>query len=508
MSESRTKPIDIGILDIQCHFPTTFVDQHELEEFDKVGKGKYTVGLGQEKMAISSDREDINSVCLTVLDKLLTKNNIDRKQIGRLEVGTETFLDKSKSVKTYLMNLFKDCNTDIEGVTTSNACYGGTNALLNTINWVQSDVWDGRLGIVIMGDIAVYAKGNARPTGGCGSIALLIGPNAPIVFEPVRSSYMNHVFDFYKPDPTKEYPVVDGGFSLDCYIKSLESSFLGFMNKIQQREDKYINSLNDFDFFCFHSPFAKMVEKAFIHLVNYDIKRTSNYKSITSSKFSLSEESHSQLINKVLHSKDFRMDNTEQNEIKNILNQRKIIKDLLLPSLFLSKNLGNTYVCALYMNLLALIINPNLKLNDKRIFMFSYGSGCAASLFTLKVKGDIEAIKKRNEDVIENLNSRVKIHPKDFEVQMQRKEKLYLLNNYTPETDVSTLREGTYYLTKVDDRWRRYYSKKTQSCNGMEMTFNQLSNTYTYQQESKGFLKRIILLKDQLLGKRSDDCYC
>lgn len=34
-----------------------------------------------------------------------------------------------------------------------------------------------------MGDIAVYAKGNARPTGGAGACALLIGPNAPVVFE-------------------------------------------------------------------------------------------------------------------------------------------------------------------------------------------------------------------------------------------------------------------------------------------------------------------------------------
>ena len=207
MSESRQKAVDLGIIDIQCYFPTYYIDQQDLEEFDKVGKGKYTVGLGQEKMALASDREDINSVCLTVLDQLLSKNNIDRRQVGRLEVGTETFLDKSKSIKTYLMNLFKEYNTDIEGVTTSNACYGGTNALFNTINWMQSESWDGRYGIVIMGDIAVYAKGNARPTGGCGSVAILIGPNAPLVFEPVRSTYMNHVFDFYKPDPTKEYQI-------------------------------------------------------------------------------------------------------------------------------------------------------------------------------------------------------------------------------------------------------------------------------------------------------------
>jgi len=35
------------------------------------------------------------------------------------------------------MQLFKDGgNYDVEGVSSVNACYGGTNALFNTINWV------------------------------------------------------------------------------------------------------------------------------------------------------------------------------------------------------------------------------------------------------------------------------------------------------------------------------------------------------------------------------------
>jgi len=36
---------------------------------------------------------------------------------------------------------------------------------------------------VITADIAIYAKGNARPTGGAGAIAMLIGPNAPLYME-------------------------------------------------------------------------------------------------------------------------------------------------------------------------------------------------------------------------------------------------------------------------------------------------------------------------------------
>lgn len=81
------------------------------------------------------------------------------------------------------MQLFGD-NTDILGVDTMNACYGGTNALFNAVNWIESRSWDGRLAIVVAGDIALYAKGNARPTGGAGAVVMLIGPNAPIVLEP------------------------------------------------------------------------------------------------------------------------------------------------------------------------------------------------------------------------------------------------------------------------------------------------------------------------------------
>lgn len=67
------------------------------------------------------------------------------ENIGRLEVGTETIIDKSKSVKSCLMQLFEDSgNTDVEGIDTTNACYGGTAALINAINWVESSSWDGK----------------------------------------------------------------------------------------------------------------------------------------------------------------------------------------------------------------------------------------------------------------------------------------------------------------------------------------------------------------------------
>jgi hydroxymethylglutaryl-CoA synthase len=120
---------------------------------------------------------------------LLEKYNIDPKSIGRIDVGTETIIDKSKSVKTTIMDLFAESgNFDIEGIDSKNACYGSTAALFNAINWVESNSWDGRNAIVVAGDIAVYAEGAARPAGGAGACAILIGPNAPIVFE--RECYL------------------------------------------------------------------------------------------------------------------------------------------------------------------------------------------------------------------------------------------------------------------------------------------------------------------------------
>ena len=135
-------------------------------------------------MGFCSDREDIYSIALTTVARFLSANAIPPETIGRLEVGTETILDKAKSIKSVLMQLFAASgNTDVLGVDTMNACYGGTNALFNAVNWVESRGWDGRNAIVLAADIALYASGPARATGGAGAVVMLIGPNAPIVLE-------------------------------------------------------------------------------------------------------------------------------------------------------------------------------------------------------------------------------------------------------------------------------------------------------------------------------------
>nr|DAD48051.1 TPA_asm: hypothetical protein HUJ06_017988 [Nelumbo nucifera] len=147
---------NVGILAMEIYFPPTCVQQEALEAHDGASKGKYTIGLGQDCMAFCTESEDVISMSLTAVTSLFEKYGIDPTQIGRLEVGSETVIDKSKSIKTFLMQIFeKYGNTDIEGVDSTNACYGGTAALFNCVNWVESSSWDGRYGLVVCTDSAV-----------------------------------------------------------------------------------------------------------------------------------------------------------------------------------------------------------------------------------------------------------------------------------------------------------------------------------------------------------------
>lgn len=123
-------------------------------------------------------------------------------------------------------------STDIEGVDCLNACYGGTAALFNALNWIESSFWDGRYAVVIATDVAVYSDGAARPTGGCGAVALLIGADAPITFERIRSSYSENVWDFYKPTARPlPFPLVDGHLSISCYLRALDACYQRFISK-------------------------------------------------------------------------------------------------------------------------------------------------------------------------------------------------------------------------------------------------------------------------------------
>ncbi|KAG6840568.1 ATP-dependent 5'-3' DNA helicase hcs1 [Blastosporella zonata] len=448
------RPKDVGVLAMDAYFPLRCISEADLEEFDGVPKGKYTIGLGQEYMAWPDDREDINSFMLNAVAGLLKKYNIDPKSIGRIDVGTETIIDKSKSVKTTLMDLFADAgNFDIEGIDSKNACYGSTAALFNAINWIESSSWDGRNAIVVGGDIAVYAEGAARPAGGAGACAMLIGPNAPVVFEPIHGSYMSNTYDFYKPKLESEYPEVDGPVSVTTYIAALDAAYARFREK-HAKATKRAGittekpfSLDDVDYSIFHSPYGKQAVKGFGRLWFNDF-----LSNPTSPRFADIPNPESFIT--MSHTASL----SDKNVEKTFINSSKAaFKAKTEPAMSCSRRLGNTYTGSLYHCLASLLSTTEPEtLKGKRISLFAFGSGCAASFFTARVKGDTTEIREKM-DLLNRLKSMKVVHPQEFIDALALREKNHNAHDYTPEGLVENIWPGAYYLENIDSKYRRKY---------------------------------------------------
>lgn len=320
---SNMRPSHVGILAIEVYTPRQRVDQSELET--KHGcKGKYEEGLGQHSMSFTSDREDAVSLALTVVSRLMEKHAVSPHRIGRLEVGTESQVDRSKSIKSYLMELFEDVllrkpsgkphpslYCSIEGTDAVHGCYGGTQAVLNSIAWIESSGWDGRLALVVCSDIAAYAPGSAAvATGGCGAVAILIGPEAPLALDPeFRATYSHGNHDFLKPiGSISPFPSVDGAASCVDYLMSADKCYANLREKIlraqvkkkrerikriieerspplDEEEEEEMESLrrslsdedeepaplDQCDYAVFHAPFNKLVRKCLGRLKYQDV---------------------------------------------------------------------------------------------------------------------------------------------------------------------------------------------------------------------------------------------
>nr|ATE62981.1 3-hydroxy-3-methylglutaryl-coenzyme A synthase [Jasminum sambac] len=447
---------NVGILAIEIYFPPTCIQQEKLEAHDGASKGKYTIGLGQDCMGFCTEVEDVISMSLTAVSSLLEKYGVDPKQIGRLEVGSETVLDKSKSIKTFLMPIFEKCgNTDIEGVDSTNACYGGTAALFNCVNWVESSSWDGRYGLVVCTDSAVYAEGPARPTGGAAAIAMLIGPNAPIVFESkLRGSHMAHAYDFYKPNLASEYPVVDGKLSQTCYLMALDSCYKNLSNKYKKLEGKQFSVANA-DYFVFHSPYNKLVQKSFARLVFNDFVKNASYiDEVAKEKLapfsSLSNDESYQ-------SRD--LEKASQQVAKPFYDAK------VQPSTLIPKQVGNMYTASIYAAFASLIHNKHSTLAGQRVILFSYGSGLSATMFSVRLNEGQHPFSLSNIATVMNAAEKLKLRhelpPEKFVEIMQVMEHRYGAKDFVTNKDTSLLAPGTYFLTHVDSMYRRFYSKKS-----------------------------------------------
>jgi len=349
-----------------------------------------------------------------------------------------------------------------------------------------SSAYDGRYALVLCGDIAVYEKGPARPTGGCAAVALLVGPDAPLQLSPhFRASHSENAYDFFKPNLDCEYPVVFGQESNVCYLRSLDSCYRRYAEKYERERGEAFH-LGSLDHVILHSPYNKLVKKSGARLLYNDFRR---YPALP--EFALDDAKNSDLDADTLAAHRSVLarlrasppQNSEEEEAtysdreleKTFVSMARPLYDsMVAPGTLLPRELGNSYTAACYTGLASLVhafyaaggeageedrMRQAENVIGKNILMFSYGSGLMSTMFGMKVTDDLSHIARAG-DLENRLQQRSFWSAEDYTKALDRRKETYNQKDWKPQGNPEELLfPGTYYLSEVDEFGRRKYGR-------------------------------------------------
>ncbi|MBF0780496.1 MULTISPECIES: hydroxymethylglutaryl-CoA synthase [unclassified Granulicatella] len=319
----------IGIDKMGFYTPDVYIDMIELANARGIDSGKYTIGLGQEKMAVAPIYED--AVTMAANAALSIVDNEDREQIDLILVGSESGVDQSKSIAIYVQSLV-GMKRRVRAVELKQACYGATMGLQIAREHILANP-DSKV-LVIATDIAKYGVNTpGEPTQGAGAVAMLLSKNPRIAeIEPEHTFYTEDIMDFWRP-VYSDTAFADGKFSTEKYIEFFETVWCDYT----QSSGK---TFADFTAICFHMPFTKLGYKALTHVLD---------------KYSVDETDKTRLLTMYEYSKSY------------------------------NKQIGNIYTGSLYLSLMSLLEHSTQK-RGNRIGLFSYGSGAIGEFFTIKLR--------------------------------------------------------------------------------------------------------------------------
>ncbi|HJE40807.1 hydroxymethylglutaryl-CoA synthase [Limosilactobacillus reuteri] len=313
----------IGIYKMAFATTNDYLDLVELAKERSVDPNKFTIGIGQDLQAVVPPTQDIVTLGATAAKKLLTPEL--EKNISTVIVATESGIDNSKASAIYIKRLLglSDFTRTVE---MKEACYSATAAIQFAKGVVALNPQETVL--VIAADIARYGLNTpGEVTQGAGAVAMLISRNPHILtLEDTTVAYSKDIMDFWRPLYATE-ALVDGKYSTNVYIEF----FLQTFTRYQQLTGR---ELADFAALTFHMPFTKMGKKGLEGLL-----------------------------------KD-RNDEVAQR-----------LRTQLTASQLFSRQVGNLYTGSLYLSLMSLLQNSDLKAGS-RIGLFSYGSGAEGEFYT------------------------------------------------------------------------------------------------------------------------------
>lgn len=314
----------IGIDKIGMYTPNQYMDLVTLAKARGVDPDKFTIGIGQDQMAVAPLSQDTVSMGANAAAKILTAS--DKAAIDLVVLGTETGVDHSKAGALYIHRLL-GLNSKARVIEIKEACYGATAGLqFAKAHLLQNPQ---AKALVIGADIARYGlKSSGEVTQGAGAVAMLITANPRILALDLHSSYYSQdIDDFWRPLDHKT-ALVDGQYSNQAYIESFGIVFHDYLEATGL-------TVADFTALTYHLPYTKMGLKAM-----------------------------RQLFPEMSAEKQADLTAHYQQETR------------------YSRQIGNIYTGSLYLALLSLLNHDaHLQAGD-RIGLYSYGSGAVAEFFS------------------------------------------------------------------------------------------------------------------------------
>lgn len=346
----------VGIEAIAVALPRRYLAIEDLAVARGVPPGKYIAGLGAREMAVAHPDEDTVALAATAASRLVRAHSVDTSKLGMLVVGTETGVDHSKPVASFVQGLLGLPRT-MRTFDTQHACYGGTAALMAACDWIASGNAAGRSALVICSDIARYGLDTAgEPTQGAAAVAMLVSEKPELIAldQGMNGVFSTDVHDFWRPFGRRE-PLLDGHYSIDCYLEAVAGAYRMWRDQATRRgvvSDRGAPRSELLARIAYHAPFCKMARKAHAHVRRIEL-----------------EEQHGGPLDEAALARE---------EIAGAAS----FEEQVAPSLGLVSRIGNTYTGSLYLGIAGLLHAQSTMLAGKRVGLFSYGSGCSSEFFS------------------------------------------------------------------------------------------------------------------------------
>ena len=391
---------------------------------------KYTKGLGLYTCSFPDVREDIVTMGANAAYKLMKNEGIDPRDIGRIDVATESSFDSSKPISTYisgcLEQVFGEEFRNVNKGERKFACIAGTQCIDDAHNWILSGRNEGKSALVIATDTALYERGNpGEATQGAGAVAMLIAEDPSIVELSLKQGYSSvDETDFLKPN--QQFPSVDGKRSVQVYLSLMRDALTNFEERSKKMD------IEEFQFVPFHVPFPGMVRKAASLGYRHMTRGTSieeELEKIIGPKPEIEEFSEYEMYTGSIREYMKLMEKTEV--------YQKWYKRVIEPTIEISGKAGNWYTGSVHLartSGLIYAVREKLDLVGKKILVGSYGSGAQAEIHTETIReGWDEKVKKI--DIYDQLESRRSLSFEEYE-------QIHDVHNYSKET---LLKELTDY---------------------------------------------------------------